>query len=178
MLNKTTKYSPSHKKVALAGKVVERVDGLHISLNSPPLYAHFLKTYTKPGDYVSMELIARKPKRSESQNSFYHVYLSLVSLSSGHTLDELKLWVVQEILSKGVTEVFGDTVNITESSADLNTSEFCEMMNQIEEKTGIPIPDPGPFNMPLTFDEFGHLKLIQKETYEVMDSKIKKEVTK
>lgn len=172
MLSKTTKYSPSHKKVTLAGKVVEREGNLHISLNSPPLYAHFLKTYTKPGDYISMIVIAKKPKRSESQNSFYHVYLSLVSLSSGHTLNELKLWVVQEILSKGVTEVFGDTVNITESSADLNTSEFVEMMNTIEERTGIPIPDPGPFNMPLSWDEYGHLKVIQKEHYETLESKI------
>ena len=172
MLNKTTKYSPSHKKVALAGKVVERDGNLHISLNSPPLYAHFLKTYTKPGDYISMIVIAKKPKRSESQNNFYHLYLSLVSLSSGHTMDELKAWVREEILSEGVSEVYGDKVHIAKSSADLNMSEFVEMMNTVEERTGIPIPDPGPFNMPLSLDEYGHLKIIQKEHYETLESKI------
>lgn len=172
MLNKTSKYSPSHKKVSLAGKVVEREGSLHISLNSPPLYAHFLKTYTKPGDNISMTVIAKRPTRSESQNNFYHLYLSLVSLSSGHTMDELKAWVRDNILSEGVTEVFGDKAHIVKSSSDLNMSEFCEMMNQVEERTGVPIPDPGPFNMPLSWDEYGHLKVIQKEQYEAIESKI------
>ena len=172
MLQKTTKYSPSHKKVTLAGKVVEREGSLHISLNSPPLYAHFLKTYTKPGDNISMIVIAKKPKRSESQNNFYHLYLSLVSLSSGHTMDELKAWVREEILSEGVAEIYGDKVHIAKSSADLNMSEFCEMMNTLEDRTGIPIPDPAPFNIPLTFDEYGHLKLVQQEHYKKLKSNI------
>ena len=87
-------------------------------------------------------------------------------------MDELKAWVREEILSEGVSEVYGDKVHIAKSSADLNMSEFCEMMNTVEERTGIPIPDPGPFNMPLSLDEYGHLKIIQKEHYETLESKI------
>jgi hypothetical protein len=168
------KSRPAHKKISLTGKVVMKGDKLATTLTSQPLYQHFLNTHCKVGDDISIELKAKRPKRSESQNNFYHLYLDLVSLSSGHTMDELKAWVRETILGKGVKEVFGETIRVVGSSADLNTSEFVEMMNTLEEKTGIPIPDPAPFNLPLTFDEYGRLKKIQKEEYEVMDNKIKK----
>jgi len=152
---------------------VNNTGELAILFNSKPLYRHFLKEYCKVGDDVSIEIVCKRPKRSESQNAFYHVYLSLIELSSGHTIKELKRWVVETILSEGVSEIFGDMVRVTSSSSDLNISEFCEMMNKVEEKTGIPIPDPTPFSLPLTFDEYGKLKATQTKKYQNMQSKIK-----
>lgn len=175
MVDKKKKSYPSNATVRLSAVVVEVEDELKGKINAPALYQHFLKTYCKPGDHLSIEIKNRRPKRSVSQNNFYHLYLSLVALSSGHTMTELKSWVRDHVLSKGITEVFGKKVRVTESSADLNISEFCEMMNRIEILTEIPIPDPGPFNLPLTLDQFGHLKQKQKEKYSSFDSKIKKE---
>lgn len=169
------KYNPSHKTVQLGGKVVEvEKDGkkkLKVQINAPILYDHFLKTYAKPGDLVSMGVTLRRPKRSENQNSFYHVYLGLIELSSGHSVDELKSWVNEDILGKGISEVFGHTTRIVGHSSDLNMSEFCEMMNTVMERTGVPIPDPEPFNLPLSFDEYGKLKEQQKNTYEKIKAK-------
>lgn len=174
MIQKRKKSLPTHHKVNLAGKVItdpEHEGELKIGLLSPQMYRHFIKTYCKLGDDISMVIENKKPKRTESQNNFYHVYLDLISLSSGHTIKELKQWVKGKILSKGITEVFGEKVRITDSSAELNINEFCEMMNRIEELTGVPIPDPTPFNVPLTWDEHKKLKVIQKETYSKIKSK-------
>jgi hypothetical protein len=168
------KSRPAHKKINLSGKVVLKDGKLATALTSQPLYQHFLNTYCKVGDDITSIFIVKRPKRSESQNNFYHLYLDLISLSSGHTMDELKAWVRETILGKGIREVFGEKIRVVGSSADLNTSEFCEMMNTIEEKTGIPIPDPAPFNLPLTFDEYGRLRKIQEEDYSIMECKIDK----
>ena len=103
------KIRPSHKKITLLGKVI-RETGINelfgIQLNSRSLYQHFLKTYCKIGDDISMTLEARRPKRSESQNNYYHLYLSLISLSSGHTINELKAWDRGKILGKALPRVF------------------------------------------------------------------------
>lgn len=162
---------PSHKSVELGGKIVLEDGKMKAQLNSPAYYAHFIKTYCKVGDHFSMKITNRRPKRSSEQNSFFHVYLSLIALSTGHTVAELKDWVREHILAKGVTEVFGDTVKKTKSTTDLNISEFMEMMNEIEEKTEIPIPDPEPFNIPLLRDEYNHLKMEQTAKYSKMEAK-------
>lgn len=162
------KRSPTYKSVQLAGKVISENGELTVRLLAPQLRRHFLKTYCKVGDNMSITMVNKRPKRSQSQNNFYHLYLSLISLSSGNTMEELKSWVKEKKLSKGISEVYGETVRVVTSSADLNMSEFCEMMNWVEERTKIPIPDPGPFNLPLTFDEYGHLKMVQTEKYSGM----------
>lgn len=159
----------------MSGKVAAlKDDELGIVLNAKPLLRHFLKTYAHAGDWATMTIELKRPKRSANQNNFYHLYLSLVALSSGHTLLELKAWVRETILAHGVSEVYGETVRVTKSSADLNISEFAEMINTLEEKTGIPIPDPAPFNLPLTQDEYGRLRYDQSEKYREMKPKIKK----
>lgn len=166
------KTYPSHESVGLAGKIVLEDGKLRPKLNSPVLLNHFLQTYCKIGDDFSMLITNKKPKRSIAQNSFYHLYLSLISISSGNTVEELKAWVKDTILLKGISEVFGDSVRITDSSANLSISEFTEMMNRIEDKTEIPIPDPEPFNIPLTLLESGKLKEIQKQKYKSLKSNI------
>jgi hypothetical protein len=165
------KSRPSHKKVHLGGVVVSKNGELTVKLNASDYMRHFLKTYAHVGDDVSMLLELRRPLRSQSQNNYWHVYLSLVSLSTGHTIEELKAYVQETILSRGVREVFGESVRIVKSSSDLNISEFVEMVNTFEETTGIPLPDPKPFNLPLTYDEYGHLKLLQTEKYSKMAPK-------
>src|SRR3972149_3580128 len=123
------KSIPSHKKIISTGVIVFKDGKKAVRLNSPPLYHYFLETYSKVGDDISVVTIIKRPKRTESQNNFYHLYLSLITLSSGHTMTELKSWVCSFILGQGIKEVFGETVRITKSTADLNISEFCEMMN-------------------------------------------------
>jgi len=175
---KKRKSYPSNKNIHLLGKVVRvGVPGVHpefkVKLNGPQYLDHFLKTHTKEGDDILMVITSKRPKRSQSQNNFFFVYLDLISLSCGHSVEELHKWVNGYILGKGITEIFGTKVRMVGSTSGLNTSEFCEMMNRIFEETDIPIPDPGPFNLPLTYDEYGKLKLDQQRVYKSMKNNLK-----
>lgn len=167
--------SPSHKKINLVGKVAEKeFEGKTvrvISFNSFLMYQHFLKEECKVGDDIFVELTSQRPKRSLAQNSFFHVYLGLIGKSSGYTIKELKCWVKEHILDKGITEVFNDETMIVDDTSELNIPEFIEMMNRIQEETEIPIPDPKPFGLALTFDEYGKLKKAQDEKYSQMKAK-------
>jgi hypothetical protein len=170
-----TKYHPAHKSINLAGKVIVRLGDdkadRTIAFNSISLYQHFLKQECKVGDDIFVILTSQRPKRTESQNNFFHLYLSLIGKSSGYSIKELKCWVKGKILSKGITEVFGDKTRIVDDTSNLNISEFCEMMNRIQEITEIPIPDPAPFNLPITWNEYGQLKKIQTEKYSKLKAK-------
>jgi len=169
---KKKKVYPSNKSVHLLGRVASHEGKLKVKLNGPQYLDHFLKMHTKVGDDVLMVVTAKRPKRSQAQNNFFFVYLDLISLSCGHSVEELHRWVNGFILGQGITEVFGQKVRMVGSTSGLNISEFCEMMNRIFEETDIPIPDPGPFNLPLTYDEFGKLKLKQEATYRKMKNRL------
>lgn len=169
---KTKKTYPTNKNIHLLGKVVLVDQKLKVKLNGPQYLDHFLKTHTKIGDDVLMVVTSKRPKRSQSQNNFLFVYLDLISLSCGHTVEELHRWVNGYILGQGITEVFGTKVRMVGSTSGLNISEFCEMINRIHEETAIPIPDPEPFNLPLTYDEFGKLRLDQREAYRKMKNRL------
>ncbi len=169
---KKKKVYPTNKNVHLLGRVVMNEGKLKVKLNGPQYLDHFLKTHTKAGDDVLMVVTAKRPKRSQSQNNFFFVYLDLISLSCGHSIEELHKWVNGYILGKGITEVFGQKVRMTGSTSNLNISEFCEMINRVQEETDIPIPDPEPFNLSLTHDEFGKLKLKQEMLYKKMKNRL------
>ncbi|KKN06978.1 hypothetical protein LCGC14_1071680 [marine sediment metagenome] len=165
------KSIPTHKSVILAGKFIKKDDQIMKQYNSISLLRHFYQMHCKAGDYFTETLTNKKPKRSEQQNNYYYLYLSLIGTSSGHSIEELAIWAKGKFLSKGITEVFGDKTRIVESSADLNRDEFTEFLNRIEESTGIPLPDPKPFNLGLTLDEYGKLKKDQVKKYKKMKAK-------
>jgi hypothetical protein len=166
------KTYPSKKQVPLLGKVVKVGEELKMKLNAPQLLQHFLRMHTKEGDIISLVVTAKRPKRSQAQNNFFFVYLDLISLSCGHTVEELHRWVKDCILGNGITEVFGYQVRMVGETSNLNISEFCEMMNRVHEATDIPIPDPGPFLLPMTLDEYGELKIKQSIEYSKMKNRL------
>lgn len=166
------KVYATYKSQQFAGKVVE-VDGERkVTLNAPALYKHFLKTVCKVGDEVSFYVTNKRPKRSQQQNDYYFLYLSLIALSSGHTVEDLHIWAKGKFLSKGIKEVFGDKTRIVNSTTDLTIGEFCEYLCRIEEATGVPCPKTDPFLKALTNEEYAELKAEQKEAYKRMEAKI------
>ena len=166
------KSYPSNKNVHLLGKVERVEEKLKLKLNSPQYLDHFLRMHAHEGDAVLLVVTVKRPKRTENQNSFFFVYLDLISLSCGHTVDELHRWVNGKILGQGITEVFGDKVRMVGSTSNLNISEFAEMMNRLHEETEIPIPNPGPFLLPMTLDEYGKLKIDQTIQYQKMKNRL------
>jgi len=117
------------------------------------------------GDEVSVYYTNKKPLRSDLQNRYLHLYLSLIALSSGNSVKQLKTWVKGRFLSEGITEVFGDKVRVVKSTTELNRSEFEELINRIEEVTQIPAPPTELFKRPHSHEEHRKLKEDQATLY-------------
>lgn len=171
MKYKRKKSVPTYPSQTIAGKVVLESGVNQIQYNAPRVLRHFLNTKCKVGDDVTITITRKRATRTLQQNSYYHMYVDLISLSSGHSNEEIHAWAKGKILSKGITEVFGDKVRIVESTTALGISEFCEFVNRLEELTGVPLPDPEPFNLPLTWDEHKKLKLEQRKKYQKVKPK-------
>ncbi len=137
-----------------------------VKINDDRTYRYFLYEKCSVGDKVSVYYTNKKPKRTELQNRYLHLYLSLISLSSGNSLKALKSWVKGRFLAEGITEVFGDKVREVRSTTELNKSEFEELINRIEKVTGIPAPPTELFKLPHSHEEHRQMKEEQKRTYQ------------
>lgn len=166
------KRAPTYKSEQFAGKVTLINGERKIALNAPAHYHHFLNNTCKLGDLVSLSITNKRPKRSEQQNRYYRLYLSLIALSSGHTENELHIWAKGKFLTKSVKDIFGEKIRDIKSTTELMIGEFCEYLIKIEEKTGIPLPDTTPFMTPLSFDKYAKLTANEKVAYKKMSAKI------
>ncbi len=164
------KSTPSFKSETFLVTIIKEGEQPRLIVKADKYMRFWLKNNAKPGDEGSMRIELRRPKRTALQNAFYWVYLDLIAISSGHTTDELHLWAKGAFLTTGITEVFGHKVRKVKSTTDLNRSEFVEYMSQIEEATGVPIPDPEPF-LGLTWDEYREKKQVQRQKYKNIKSK-------
>lgn len=142
-----------------------------ISIDHERFYLHELSKF-KLGEKVLMKITNKKRKRSMAQNSYMHLYFSLIALSSGHTAKEIKSWAKGKFLSKGITEVFGDKVRKVDETSELTIGEMMEFVDRVEAHTGIPAPDPEPFNLGITNAEYRELKAKQAEKYSKMEAKL------
>jgi hypothetical protein len=180
-MNKLKKTLPTYTSQNFAGIVVmaptQTPQGIipmkKIKVNAPALYQHFLNETCKPGDEITMIITNKRPKRSEAQNNYLHLYLSLIGTSSGHTMAELKAWVKGKFLSKGITEVYGDKVRVVKSTSELNISEFMELLERLEKETKVPLPNTEPFNRVLTEEEYQTLKVEQKKIYDRITARLR-----
>lgn len=166
--------NPTHKSESFLVDVTPGENGaVKLQVRAEKYLRFWLKQHAKVGDVGAMKVELRKPKRSDLQNSFYWVYLDLISLSSGHTPMEIHNWAKGKFMTEGIIEVFGEKVRKVKSTTDLNRSEFVEYLARIEETTGIPIPDPAPFNIGLTWEEYESLKRSQRSQYRKLTANIK-----
>ncbi len=162
-----SKSIPTYESQHFSGLVVVHPDtGKNaIRINDEKGYYYFLSQKCKVGDTISVYYTNKKPKRTDSQNRYLHEYLSLISLSCGHTVEELKIWIKGKFLSKGITEVFGEKVRKVKGTSELNISEFAELIERIEETTEIPAPETDLFKMPHSNQEHERLKREQISHY-------------
>lgn len=92
------------------------------------------------------EIKIRKSKRTLSQNSFYRVYLNVISQETGQDTESLHKLFKSKFLTGERIEVIinGESHEIIDdpTTTILSKNEMSEYMYKIEEMTGIPIPDP------------------------------------
>lgn len=93
------------------------------------------------------DIIVRVPKRSISQNSYYWLYLTVISHETGNDVDDLHGFFKRKFLpiTSGVIVLKGGmqhTYKKLTSTTDLSKAEFGEYLDKICAETGVPLPDP------------------------------------
>lgn len=126
---------------AFSAVIRETPDGKRLVVGSPKYYAAQLQKF-RDGEYVTLMVHNRKPKRSEAQNRFYWgIVLPLVSDKTGEAdLDKLHRLFRGKFLSEGIVEVLGEKVRVTKSTTELSKGEFHDYIVAIQNLTGIEIP--------------------------------------
>ena len=110
------------------------------------LFSHELSKI-KAGTEVAVNIKIRKPKRTEQQNRYYWLYLSLIAQETGHDEDELHEAFKRKFLKKGRKQVMGEDVVTTASTTSLSVSGFIDYILNIEKLTGILAPDTKEFGL-------------------------------
>lgn len=94
-----------------------------------------------------VDILVRVPKRSISQNSFYWLYLTVISNETGNDAEDLHGFFKRQFLP--ITEgtiTLKDGVHHTykklSSTTELSKAEFGEYLDKIYAMTGVPLPDP------------------------------------
>ena len=84
--------------------------------------------------------------RSSQQNSYYWVYLDIISHETGNAADDLHFFFKDRFLAKKEIVIWGKKNNFRleapPSTTKLNKVEFGEYLKAIEHLTEIPLPDP------------------------------------
>lgn len=110
--------------------------------NSPQhkkIWHAFLRQFE--GKKIEIQVNEKKSTRSQQQNSYYWLYLGVIAKETGHTTDDLHELFKGKFLSKGIKEIFGEKVRSKASTATLSVGRFVEYLMEIEELTGVPLPD-------------------------------------
>jgi hypothetical protein len=102
------------------------------------MFRRFLEQFT---GQVRLDINPTKSKRSEQQNRYYWLYLGMVSEATGHTTQELHDWARSKFLTEGIVQIFGDQVRQRASTTSLSVGDFIHYLMQIEQATGIPLPN-------------------------------------
>jgi len=89
---------------------------------------------------VLIEIKLFRKNRSSAQNRLYWLYLNLIASETGHIPEDLNKLFKSEFLPVEYKELYGKKIALLTSSKDLDTKEFTEYLNKIEDRTEIPIP--------------------------------------
>jgi hypothetical protein len=117
---------------------------------SSRVLAHIVRE-AREGDTFWIEMKENKPTRSESQNSLYWAYLSLIEKETGNNKDDLHEYFKANLLDSRKAEITlkgGSKLEFIKptSTTKLSKTDFSEYMDRIERLTGVPIPDTSEFN--------------------------------
>lgn len=108
-------------------------------MKSPNWFAHQINKF-KDNEEVTLIIRNQRPKRSEQQNRYWWVYMTLISERTGHTPEEIHEWVKGKFLTAKIVSIFGSPTRIRRSTTNLSKSEFSELIMRVEAETGIEAP--------------------------------------
>lgn len=101
-----------------------------------------LSQHLKDNEGKSYRLEKVQGKRSVNQNSFYWLYLEVISREVGHTPQELHELFKRTLLPPKVLNVLHREFKMPASTTELTKTEMSEYMERICAETNVPIPNP------------------------------------
>lgn len=113
------------------------VDG-GLRVDKQGLFNNFLSKMNGTRVIISVE--PEEKARTINQNRLYWLYIRIISEETGHGEDDLHALFKQKFLPNIKSRVFDEEVTVIKSTTRLNTDEFSEYINKIEELVGIPVP--------------------------------------
>lgn len=136
--------SHTYQNRHFAGIVVQDAPGKNrIKINAPIYYQHAVNQF-KAGDYVTITVTNKRPKRTVAQNNYYWgaVLPAIAEATGEHDLEALHEVFKKKFLAKERAEVLGEVVTKTKSTAELSVLEFGEFIEKIAALTEIQLPPP------------------------------------
>lgn len=107
------------------------------------LFQKFIAQFSDGNYYI--EITERKSTRTTEQNSYYWIYLGMISEQTGYSSEDIHEWAKAKFLTKEIKELFGDKVRSKKSTTKLTKGEFVEYLVEISIATGIELPDTTEF---------------------------------
>lgn len=109
--------------------VVEYIDGLDLSKRE-----------------YEVVISKRTAKRSLAQNRLYHLWLNCISAETGNDTEMLAEYFKNKFLYVRHRIIYGSQVSVVPSTTTLNTEEFKEYLDKIQQwasaEQGIILPNP------------------------------------
>lgn len=111
---------------------------LDFGVKQRAVFLDFLKV--NEGRSLTIEL--EKKGRSNSQNSYYWVYLGVIARETGDNADDLHEFFKRKLLPPKFITVRGEEVKVPASTTELTKSDFAGYLTRISVLTEVPLPDP------------------------------------
>lgn len=101
-------------------------------------FSDWLKTHE------GARLVITEPKttRTLTQNNFYWLYLSIISMETGDNDTDLHEYFKRHLLPPRFTTVMGKEIKLPATTTTLTKHEFSEYLDKICVLTEVPLPDP------------------------------------
>lgn len=99
----------------------------------------------KEGVHWIVEIKRYRKKRTVSQNSLLHMWLSCIAQETGNTLEDTKYAYKVKFLPKKKLIIFGNEIERPLGTSELDTKQMTDFMNLIEADAageGIVLPHP------------------------------------
>lgn len=125
--------------------------GAKLIVRSPKYYHSQLAKF-RDKEEVSLLVTNQRPKRSEQQNRYWWVYMTLIGEETGHAPEEIHEWAKGKFLTKGIVTIFGQLTRIKGSTTELSKSEFGELIMRVEAETGIASPPVENYDLQINSD--------------------------
>ena len=94
------------------------------------------------GKKMILNIDKYKTRRSLPQNSYYHLYLSVIESETGNTHNELHEYFKRIFLQPTEHTILGKRVKLPRSTTELSKIEMSDYLEKICALVQIPLPDP------------------------------------